>query len=70
MPLKVCVPCERLFLFEEETSHADGICPYCAAAVTQPSIRSMRDLPRFRLELVRSERARVRRAELTERIAA
>ena len=70
MPLKVCVPCERLFLFEDESNSSEVSCPYCGAAVVQPSIRSMRDLPRYRLELVRGLRARTRSGDLPERVAA
>lgn len=52
MPLKVCVPCERLFLFDEDTASTCVDCPYCARAVSQPAFRSMQEIPRFRLELV------------------
>lgn len=63
MPLKVCVPCERLFLFEEDTATLCADCPYCAQAVSQPAFRSMQEIPRFRLELVRR---RVSHQEVSE----
>jgi len=70
MPLRVCRPCERLFLFEEEPNNSDKACPYCNGAATQPSVRTMRDLPKYRLELVRGETGRGRLGELTERVPA
>lgn len=69
MPLKMCVPCERLFLYEEDASGVDGGCPYCAGTVSQPPVRTMRDLPQFRFELVRGSTGLSRGGDLTDRVS-
>jgi hypothetical protein len=52
MPLRVCVRCEKLFLFDDEAP-AEAPCPRCAAPLEQPSVHAMADLPRYPIELVR-----------------
>lgn len=70
MPLRVCIPCERLYLFEEETRGADVRCPHCAGTISQRPVRSMRDLPLFRLELVSGRSRSISLVEGSARIPA
>jgi hypothetical protein len=51
MPLRVCVPCEKLFLFDED-GPAGVPCPRCGVSMSQPSVQAMTDLPRYPIELV------------------
>lgn len=59
MPLGMCVSCEKLYLFEEDSTTSSAACPRCGRALTRRTIRAMEDLPRFPFELVRNAPAPV-----------
>ena len=54
MPLGMCEPCEKLFLFEADSATSSSACPKCGSVLTRRTIRAMQDLPRFPFELVRN----------------
>lgn len=54
MSLRMCEPCEKLYLFEVESSAASLACPRCNAMLAPRTIRVMEDLPRFPIQLVRA----------------
>jgi len=55
MPLGMCEPCEKLYLFEADSTAASVSCPRCGGILARRTIRAMEDLPRFPFELVRRE---------------
>ena len=63
MPLRVCVRCEKLFLFDEE-GPVEVPCPRCASPLEQPSIHAMADLPRYPIELARRDVVRTQAGSL------
>jgi uncharacterized paraquat-inducible protein A len=57
MPLGMCAPCEKLYLFEEERSSQAATCPRCGAPLTPQVVQSMHDLPPFPFQLIRRQPA-------------
>jgi hypothetical protein len=57
MPLGMCESCEKLYLFEADSTAPSAACPRCGRALTRRAIRAMEDLPRFPFEFVRKSPA-------------